>query len=210
MLEVDCSTNSERGIHMTLDAIVIWFRTLGSAFARIGRALTGRRSREDAIRGIRTEMAKWGHDLSHMDDDQIENGVRQLARIVASSGVSAKDFSDGARRIFSEIERGIHMTLGIPHLPAAKGHISDLLIFRDGSISALDSDGNQIPELQRKSLLEWFAEAATAGGYTTDGCKFKGPFGNGCLVGKMQQFDREVEADTPEFLTLPSSPPSPE
>jgi hypothetical protein len=47
--------------------------------------------RKRSIAEIRATFAFFGYDLSDMTDEQIEEGVQNVARVLATVGVSARD-----------------------------------------------------------------------------------------------------------------------
>jgi len=64
----------------------------------------------------------------------------------------------------------------------ATKQVKTLLLFRNGFIAVLDGDDEQIAELQRKSVLELFAEMAVSKGYSVNGCRFKTDAGDGVII----------------------------
>ena len=50
-------------------------------------------------------------------------------------------------------------------------HVASLLIFRNGMIAAFDDQGQQIPEIQKHSLMDILRSELEGLGYSVDGCQ---------------------------------------
>ncbi len=91
----------------------------------------------------------------------------------------------------------------VPKPPTPRGTVRQVLVFKDGSVAALDDGGKRIVALQRRTIIEAFAKLANDMGYATEGCKFESPWGNGWIVGGQQQFDRGDVCPTTGELNCP-------
>jgi len=49
--------------------------------------------------------------------------------------------------------------------------LKSVLIFGNGSVAVLDTDGRQVPELQGVSVVDWIIERAESIGYAAEGCR---------------------------------------
>lgn len=59
-----------------------------------------------------------------------------------------------------------------------------IFLFPNGSIAAVDEQGQQIPELQGNAVSYLWAAFATAKGYDVNGTIFEGELGNVKIVGE--------------------------
>lgn len=63
-----------------------------------------------------------------------------------------------------------------------KKTISEILVLKNGNICVFDKNDEQIPNLQKKTLLEVFCGWAESHGYVVHGAKFSAPYGSGKIV----------------------------
>jgi hypothetical protein len=68
--------------------------------------------------------------------------------------------------------------------------IKDLLVFGNTQVAAFDESGNQVPELQMKSLLDIWAERATSLGHDVVNCECRTPAGDY----RIKEFNGELKA----------------
>ena len=88
--------------------------TIESSFARLGTVVSGRlhkfvmwferRKKKKAIDSIRATMFLCGYDVSDMTDEEIEEGVNEMAKLPAQTGVSAEQAAKGLRMVINGLE----------------------------------------------------------------------------------------------------------
>lgn len=71
--------------------------------------------------------------------------------------------------------------------------VTEVLIFPNGNIAAFDEHGQQIPDMQHKSVSQLIAEQANRLGYSVDGCKVC--MGRGVTTMMMYSGYREIWED---------------
>jgi Fe2+ or Zn2+ uptake regulation protein len=54
---------------------------------------------------------------------------------------------------------------------ADKVRLANILIFKNGNIAVFDESGNQVPELQNKTVLDLIRDFAASQGFSTEGCR---------------------------------------
>ena len=88
--------------------------TIEGSFARLGTVVSGqlhkfvmwfeRRKKKKAINSIRVTMLLCGHDVSDMKDEEIEEVIKEMAKLSSQTGISAKQAAKGLRMVINGLE----------------------------------------------------------------------------------------------------------